>query len=125
MDKILLNNMAFYGYHGVFSEEKTLGQKFFVDLVLKLDLKEAGRSDDLHKSINYGEVYNIVKEIVEERRFKLIEALAETISSTLFTEYSTLEEAQVRIKKPEAPVPGIYDYFGVEITRRRDESNNS
>lgn len=121
MDKILLQGMAFFGYHGVLPEENRLGQKFFVDIELYLDLKNAGRGDDLNSSINYGEVYEQVKDIVENRRFKLIEALAEEISSHLFNNYSILKEVMVRVRKPEAPVPGIYDYFGVEIQRKRDE----
>lgn len=121
MDKILLHGMAFFGYHGVFPEENRLGQKFFVDIDLFLDLKTAGKGDDLNASINYGEVFEKVKDIVENRCFRLIEALAEEISSDLFKHYTLLDEVMVRVKKPEAPVPGIYDYFGIEIHRKRDE----
>ncbi len=117
MDKILLTNLAFYGYHGVLKEETTLGQKFFVDIELFLDLKEAGISDDLNKSVSYAEVFSTVKDIVEGTPFKLIEALAESISSEVLSKFSSVDKIMVRIKKPEAPVPGIYDFFGVEIIR--------
>lgn len=121
MDKILLNNMGFYGYHGVFNEEAKLGQKFFIDIELYLSTKEAGINDEINKSVNYGDVYEVVKSIVEHKRFKLLEALAENISNEVLTKFDLIQEIMVRVKKPEAPVPGIYDYFGVEIRRSRYE----
>lgn len=118
-DKILLNNMGFYGYHGVLEAEKTLGQKFFLDVTLYLDTKEAGLNDDLNASVSYAEVYDVIKDIVEKRKFQLLEALAEVISLEVLNKFDKIDSIKVRVKKPEAPVPGIYDYFGVEIKRSR------
>ncbi|WP_432663497.1 dihydroneopterin aldolase [Wukongibacter baidiensis] len=120
MDKIIMKNLAFFGYHGVLKEENVLGQKFFVDIELYADLKKAGISDEVTDTIHYGEVYNIVKDIVEKRRFKLLEALAENLASTVLDSFPLVNEIGVQIRKPEAPVNGIYDYFGVEIRRKRD-----
>lgn len=120
MDKILLEGLMFYGYHGVLKEEGLLGQKFIVDLELELDLRGAGTSDDLNRSVSYADVYGEVKAIVEGEPFKLIEALAENISKKILDKYNTVNGVMVRIKKPEAPVPGIYNYFGVEIKRGRN-----
>lgn len=119
MDKILLNNLGFYGYHGVLKEESVLGQKFFIDMELLLDTKEAGLTDDMNKSVSYADVYEVAKEITEKRRFNLIEALAENIAKEVLEKFNLINEVMVRVKKPEAPVNGIYDYFGVEIRRRR------
>lgn len=121
MDKILMNNMGFYGYHGVFKEESILGQKFFIDMELYLNTKEAGLTDDMNKSVSYGDVYEVVKDIVEKKRFNLLEALAENIAKEVLNDFPLIQEVMVRVKKPEAPVPGIYDYFGVEIRRQRYE----
>lgn len=120
MDKILLNGLSFYGYHGVLQEEQRLGQKFFIDIELILDLIEAGKSDDLSKSVSYADVFDVVKEIVEGKPFKLIEALAEAISSRIFKDFTQVSEVVIKIKKPEAPVPGVYNYFGVEIHRSKN-----
>ncbi len=119
MDKILLNNMCFYGYHGVLPEETKLGQKFYIDMELFLNTKPAGTTDDLYKSVSYAEVFITVKAIVEGTPFKLIEALAENIASGIIDKYPLVQGLMVRVKKPEAPVPGSYDYFGVEINRSR------
>lgn len=119
MDKIILSNLGFYGYHGVLKEESVLGQKFFIDIELYVDTKEAGLSDDMNKSVSYADVYEIAKEITQSRRFNLIEALAETIAKETLEKFNLIKEIMVRVKKPEAPVNGIYDYFGVEIRRSR------
>lgn len=121
MDKIILSNLGFYAYHGVLDAEKILGQKFFIDAELFLDTKEAGKSDDLTKSVSYADVYEIIKYITEKKRFDLIEALAETIAKEVLDSYSMIKSIMVRVKKPEAPVKGIFDYFAVEIRRDRDE----
>lgn len=121
MDKIIMENMAFYGYHGVLQAEKELGQKFFIDAYLSCSLKKAGETDDLNFSVNYGEVYQTIQKIVTTERFHLLEGLAERISGEIFSSYPLVQKLKIRIKKPEAPVPGIFDYFGVEIEREREE----
>ncbi|MBN7771769.1 dihydroneopterin aldolase [Clostridium aminobutyricum] len=121
MDKIMMENMAFYGYHGVLAEEQKLGQKFFIDAALYLPLKKAGETDDLHFSVSYAQVYDTIKGIVEHNKFNLLEALAETICTEIFSSYPLIEKVKIKVKKPEAPVAGIFDYFGVEIERERQE----
>lgn len=116
-DKIIMSNMAFFGTHGVLEEENRLGQKFFVDADLFLNTKSAGMSDDINESVSYADVYLVIKKIVEEKEFNLLEALAETIASEVLTTFKLIEGIRVLIKKPEAPVPGIFDFFGVEIYR--------
>jgi len=65
VDKIHVDEMEFYGYHGVFPEETRLGQRFVVNLTVETDLSKAGRSDSLEDSINYADLYQTCKEIVE------------------------------------------------------------
>ncbi|KJS22320.1 MAG: dienelactone hydrolase [Clostridiaceae bacterium BRH_c20a] len=119
MDKIFLKNLAFFGFHGVLQEEKNLGQKFFVDVELSLDLKEAGESDNVQDTVSYADIYQLVKDVVSDNRFNLIEALAENIAFEIL-KYEEITETVVRVRKPEAPVAGIFDYFGVEIRRKRN-----
>jgi dihydroneopterin aldolase len=119
MDTIILENMAFYGYHGVLPAEKTLGQKFFVDAFLYLPLRKAGETDDLNFSVHYGAVYETIKRIVTEERFNLLEGLAERLCNEIFAAYPPVQEIRMRVKKPAAPIPGVFDCFGVEIKRTR------
>ena len=113
-DKIILKGMEFYGFHGVLPGEQEIGQRFLVDLELSTHLEHSGRLDDLSESIDYTEVYGLVEKIVTEERFNLIEALAERIAQAVLSRYS-LEEVVVRVKKPHAPLGGIFEYVGVEI----------
>jgi dihydroneopterin aldolase len=114
--------MEFYGRHGVFAEERTLGQRFIVDATLYLSLKEAGASDDLAASVDYAEVYRRIKEIVEGNSFQLIEALAEHIASVLLDTYTKINEITVRVHKPHPPVDAHFAGVCVEIHRKRDRS---
>jgi dihydroneopterin aldolase len=114
-----MGNMAFYGRHGVLPEEKALGQKFFVDAYLGLPLKKSGETDDLNFSVNYGAIYETIKHIVTNECFDLLEALAERLCNEIFDAYPQVAEIKIRVKKPEAPVPGLFDFFGVEIERER------
>lgn len=116
-----MNNLGFYGYHGVLKEESVLGQKFFIDIELNVDTKKAGITDNMNESVSYADVYVVVKEIVEKKRFNLIEAVAENIAKEVLENFDLVKGIMVRVKKPEAPVSGIYDYFGVEIRRNKDE----
>ncbi|EAF2830358.1 dihydroneopterin aldolase [Listeria monocytogenes] len=123
MDKIYLNELVFYGYHGVLAEETKLGQTFRVSLILSLSTKKAGISDSVDDTVSYAEVYETVKEIVEGTPFKLIEALAEKIATEVLTGYPLLEEVTVKLIKPNPPIPGHYDSVAVEIERKRSDLN--
>lgn len=118
MDKILFHEMEFYGYHGVYPEENRIGQRFRVDLELKTDLSVAGKSDDLSDTINYADVYETVKAMVEGERYQLVEALAERIAAKLLSRFS-LDAVLVRVTKPDPPIPGHYKAVAVEIERSR------
>jgi dihydroneopterin aldolase len=110
--------MIFYGYHGVLRAEKEMGQRFIIDAVLHLDLRKAGRTDDLHDTVNYGEIYAVIKSIVEDQRFNLLEALGEAIAERVLREFP-VQKIEVQIRKPSAPVVGIFDYVEVSIVRER------
>ncbi|MFD1427934.1 dihydroneopterin aldolase [Kroppenstedtia sanguinis] len=118
MDKIFFNGMAFYAYHGVFPEENRLGQRFLVDLELDLHFQAAAETDDLRQTVNYAEVYEAVQAEVEGNSYALLETLAERIADRLLTGFP-VEEVQVRVTKPDPPIPGHYQSVGVEIQRRQ------
>lgn len=118
-DKIILKDMNFYAYHGVFPEERTEGQNFIVDLEIYLDLSTPGRTDNLEDTINYAEVYNDIKIINEENKFMLIEKLAQNITETILEKYKKVQKVKTLVKKPQAPIDGKFSWVGVEIERTR------
>lgn len=119
MDKIFVNGMEFYGYHGVFAEETKLGQRFRADLTIELDLQEAGRTDDLKHTVNYASLYKICKNIAEGKPYQLVETVAEKIAEQVLSEFQQVSYCTVKLYKPDPPIPGHYQFVAVEIRRGR------
>ncbi len=118
-DRILVQRIAVFAYHGVHPEEEKLGQRFFVSLDCAIDLKEAGERDDWSRTACYQKLTEIVSRTATERRFHIIEALAEAVAGEILIAFPRIEAVTVRVDKPAAPVPAIIDGVAVEITRRR------
>ena len=118
-DRITLNNMAFFAYHGVAQAEKLQGQRFFVDVDLYLDLSAAAEGDSIAHTVDYEGVFRTVKEHVEGQRFHIIEGLAQEVATSLLGEFP-VDRVTVRVRKPSVPIQGILDHTEVEITRSRE-----
>ena len=119
MDKIILNDCRFYGYHGAFAEEQTLGQIFVVDLELTVDLTKASQSDNLDDTVHYGLVFEAVQKQAEDKKYILIERLAGAICEDLFAQFPPIQSIKVRITKENPPINGHYKNVGIELERSR------
>ena len=119
MDKINIKNLEIFAKHGVLPEENSLGQKFVVSVSLYTDLRGAGRSDDLARSVDYGAVCGVIRSFVEGNTFKLIETVAEGLAEKLLIDYRTVNKVWIEIKKPWAPVAAHLETVSVEIGRGR------
>jgi dihydroneopterin aldolase len=117
-DRIVLANMRFQGRHGYYDHELLTPQPFEVDVELLLNLQPAGVDDDLARTVDYGRVYDAVRQIVESTSFRLLEALAEAISHELLADFE-VDEVGVRVRKPAVKLSGPLDHAGVEIWRHR------
>ena len=100
----------------VFQEEKLLGQTFQVDIEVSTSLKNAAVSDDLNDSIDYSTLFIIAKEEILARKYDLIETVAENISARVL-ELNGANATTVRIRKPNAPIEGQFDYVEIQISR--------
>ncbi|OLC54325.1 MAG: dihydroneopterin aldolase [Chloroflexi bacterium 13_1_40CM_4_68_4] len=111
--------MRFYARHGVHRDERELGQTYRVDVALTHDLAAAGRTDDLARTIDYGVVHRLVKEVVEGAPRNLVEAVAEAVADTLLAG-TPARSVWVRVVKPHPPIAGAdLDEEAVEIERTR------
>ena len=120
-DRIVLEGMRFYGFHGVNPEERVLGQEYLVDLTVELDLGGAGRSDRLDDTISYTHIYRAVREVMEGEPRNLLEAAAQAIAERVLSDFP-VDSVIVRVKKPHPPIRGsIIEYATVEIFRRRKD----
>ncbi len=119
MDKICIRRLEVYAYHGVYEEEKRLGQKFYITAELELDTRKAGVTDDLQASVNYGEVCQRMAEWTKKNRRKLIEAAAEDLARYLLLQYPMVRKVTFELEKPGAPVPYAFDTVLIRIARSR------
>jgi dihydroneopterin aldolase len=117
-DFVRLKNMVFHGYHGYWDEERRVGQRFEVDVELQVEVAQAASSDHIRDTVDLYKVYQAVEKVVTGKRFKLVETLAEKISSALLRRFP-IHDVRVCVRKPNSPVPGICDGIEVEIFRTR------
>lgn len=111
---IHMKNCAFFARHGVLDEEERLGQRFYVDALLEVDPGQALEEDSIAGTVDYGVAFSEIEKIVTGKRRFLIEALALEVAKTLCRRFKAITRAQITIRKPNAPVPGVLDH--VEVT---------
>lgn len=118
-DRIVLEGVQLYGYHGANPEEKALGQTYVVDLEVELDLGAAGATDRLEDTVSYTKLFRAVQEVVEGESKDLLEAVAQAIADKVLGQFP-VDAVRVRLKKPRPPIRGsVLDNASVEIYRRR------
>jgi dihydroneopterin aldolase len=117
-DRITLRGMRFAGRHGVGDAERETPQTIEVDLVLRLDLANAAATDDLAATIDYAALFELTRSTVEGRSFRLIEALAGAIADAVLAGHA-VDDVEVRVRKPKAPLPGAFETVEARIRRRR------
>lgn len=116
---IRIKNAAFYGYHGVSSEEQNVGSKFEADVDIFTDFSEAAKVDNLKKTIDYYEVYSFMNELVVSQKYYLIEALAARIADELLNKFERIKKIIVRVRKHNPPLGGVADYVEAEVVKER------
>ena len=118
MGIIRLNNMNFYGYHGVYDFEKEQGANFEIDLELFTSLTKSSKSDNIEDTINYEDVYEQVKKAFGSKSYFLLEKLADSISRSIFEEHK-INKLIIRVRNINAPLDGKLDSVEIELKRKR------
>lgn len=117
MDVIYVEDLEVYAYHGVNQAEKDMGQRFLISLQLFLDLSEAGKNDDLNKTINYAKLCCDVEKEFKREKYNLIEKSAESLADFILKKYTAVKRVIVKIKKPWAPIGKSLKWVAVKIDR--------
>lgn len=102
---ILLENIEFHAKHGVFEQENITGNTFIVNIKIKTDLSKAAESDNLNDTINYGEIYNIIKQEMDIPS-KLIEHVGGRIIRQLIQNFPSIKGIELKISKKTPPIQG-------------------
>lgn len=119
MDKIIIEDLEIYAYHGVAEEEKKLGQLFTISLQISADLEAAARNGDLKSTVNYAEVCDTVQTVLQSEKYDLIETAAIKIIEGIFDKFKNVLAVKILLKKPWAPMGHHLKYAAVELERTK------
>jgi dihydroneopterin aldolase len=116
MGLIQIENMEFYAFHGHFKEERIVGNKFLVDLIIETDMKTPAESDNLKDAVNYQRIYDIVKSQMGMKSH-LLEHIAGRILDSIYAEMDGIEKVTIKISKMNPPMGGKIGSVSVVMTR--------
>ncbi len=117
VDRIILEGIRFYGFHGTHPYEKKYGQEFVVDVEISADLSRSGKTDALPDTVDYVKAYEMVLDIGTNTKCNLLEALAERIAEKLLA-FKKVKAVKVRVKKPKNLIGGMITSTGIEVERK-------
>lgn len=120
-DTLLLSGIVVFARHGVYREEEKLGQRFELDLECRLDTRPFAADDEPTGTADYAALYDTVVETATARRFKLMEALGDTIARAVLDKFAGITEVRVVIRKPSVPIPGVLSHAGCVVFRDRQD----
>ena len=118
---IRIKKATFYAYHGVLSEEQSVGGKFEADVDIYTDFSGAAYRDSLKQTVDYDKVYKFMYQLALERKYYLIEALAVRIADELLKKFPQIEKVAVRVRKNNPPLGGVVDCVEVEVIKSRED----
>jgi 7,8-dihydroneopterin aldolase/epimerase/oxygenase len=118
---IKIKKATFYGYHGVRSEEQSVGGKFEADVDIYTDFSAAAQNDSLSETIDYHKVYSFMYHLALEQKYYLIESLAVKIADQLLIKFTAIQKVAVRVRKNNPPLGGVVDCVEVEVIKERKD----
>ncbi len=116
-DEIRIEGLEVYARHGVYPEETKNGQYFYVNAILYINIRQAGREDNLERTINYGTVCRFITDWMQENTCLLLEAVAERLSQALLLEYDALADLELELQKHHAPIRLPFGNVSVKVRR--------
>jgi dihydroneopterin aldolase len=119
MAEFRIMGIAVHGRHGALEAERSLGQKFSIDLELTAEIGNASTSDKLDETLHYGQVIKAAVSAFNAKSLNLIEAAAGMVADELMTRFPQIKVARVTVHKPAAPIAAIINDLAVTIERRR------
>jgi 7,8-dihydroneopterin aldolase/epimerase/oxygenase len=122
-DAIRLVGLSFYGYHGVTAAEKETGNQFEVDCEIETDLSEAGHTDRLTDTIDYAQVYQLIKGTVEGTAYSLLEALANHLATIILDRFPAYR-VTLKVRKLQPPLAGCAKYIEIQVSRYQEKPSN-
>lgn len=119
MDTITVKGLELFAYHGVNPEEKENGQPFIIDFQYALPLENACRSDNLADTVSYAKVVKTITKAFCAEKYDLIEKAAQAVCDAVLAEFAPVQQVEITLKKPAAPVSATFEYMAVTLKRER------
>ena len=119
MDKIIVQDLRIFAYHGVNPEEKENGQTFVIDLTAELDLSVPCQTDDVEDTVSYAKIIKTVTAVFTAEKYNLLEKAAQAVCDAVLRQYKKIRAVELTLKKPEAPIKAAFGYVAVQIRRER------
>lgn len=121
MDKIIVSGLRIYAFHGVNEDEKEKGQPFELDITCSLDLSQPCASDRVEDTVSYAQIIKLVKKVMTERSYDLLERTAQAVIDEIFAAFPKVQKIDLLLKKPRAPILADFEWVGVSLTRERNK----
>ncbi len=119
MGRITLEGLEFFAFHGYYDEEQKIGNKYGVDISVETSLEKAGHDDKLSETINYQDLYNIVR-LEMKKPSRLLENIGDRIMRSVFNEFPLITYIEIAIYKFNPPIGGICKRAVVSMSKVRD-----
>lgn len=113
-----MHGLEVYGYHGVSSEERTVGHRYVADVTLDV-AGGADRTDRIGDTVNYAELADLVSKRIGMAQYQTVERLARDVCEAVLATYPAVQEIHIALAKRLPPLPHIAELAGVELTISR------
>jgi dihydroneopterin aldolase len=119
-DKVFVSGLLIHAHHGVMEHESKVGQRFELDIELAMDLKDAARSDKLVDTVSYSAIVETADRAFTAKSHRLVESAAGAVADAILTAFPRVEQVEVTVRKPHAPIAAIFADVGVTLVRVRE-----
>lgn len=119
MSRIELEGMEFYAYHGHFTEEQIVGNKFIIDLSVETDIKSASATDNLEDALDYQKLYFVIQQEMQTKSY-LLENIANRISSRIMQEFTQVFSLRLKVSKLNPPLGGKIEKVSIVCEETRN-----
>ena len=116
--KVALEGLEFHAYHGVYPHERSSGNKFEVDINVETEFQDTAFQDDLSGTINYENLYSLVKNEMEKPS-KLLETVGHAIAEKILQSFDSAINVEVKISKFNPPIGGVCRKASVVVSRKK------
>lgn len=117
MGQILIEGMEFYAFHGHYEEERVVGNRFLLDIVIDTDLTPAAKSDRIESALNYQTVYKLIRDEMQVKKSHLLENIAKRILDRIYGHFDNIEKISLKISKMTPPLGGQVEKVSIIMER--------